>query len=89
MFLSHIPTEMKYLHHINFDLKKGKTYAFVGPTGGGKTTTASLAARLFDPVKGKVLLARTRYPLLFTRRTSKKNRIHFTGSFFIQRYNQG
>ncbi len=44
------------LHQISFDLKKGKTYAFVGPTGGGKTTTASLAARLFDPVKGKVLL---------------------------------
>lgn len=44
------------LHNINFDLKPGKTYAFVGPTGGGKTTTASLAARLFDPVKGSVLL---------------------------------
>ena len=44
------------LHRINFDLEQGKTYAFVGPTGGGKTTTASLAARLFDPVKGKVLL---------------------------------
>lgn len=44
------------LHRINFDLKPGKTYAFVGPTGGGKTTTASLAARLFDPVKGEVLL---------------------------------
>ncbi len=50
------PDGNEVLHHINFDLKKGKTYAFVGPTGGGKTTTASLAARLFDPVKGKVLL---------------------------------
>ena len=27
----------------------GKTYALVGPTGGGKTTTASLIARLYDP----------------------------------------
>jgi ATP-binding cassette, subfamily B, bacterial len=44
------------LHNISFDLKEGKTYAFVGPTGGGKTTTASVAARLFDPVQGEVLL---------------------------------
>jgi ATP-binding cassette subfamily B protein len=28
----------------------------VGPTGGGKTTTASLIARLYDPVKGTVYL---------------------------------
>jgi ATP-binding cassette, subfamily B, bacterial len=44
------------LHQINFNLEKGKTYAFVGPTGGGKTTTASLIARLYDPDKGTVLL---------------------------------
>lgn len=44
------------LHHINFDLFEGKTYAFVGPTGGGKTTTASLMARLFDPQSGIVFL---------------------------------
>jgi ATP-binding cassette subfamily B protein len=28
----------------------------VGPTGGGKTTTASLMARLYDPTSGRVLL---------------------------------
>lgn len=44
------------LHHINLELKKGHTYAFVGPTGGGKTTTASLMARLYDPTDGTVLL---------------------------------
>ena len=44
------------LHNISLKLQKGKTYAFVGPTGGGKTTTASLIARLYDPVSGMVLL---------------------------------
>ena len=45
------------LDHISFALEKGKTYALVGPTGGGKTTTASLMARLYDPVSGLVMLA--------------------------------
>jgi len=44
------------LHNISFKLERGKTYALVGPTGGGKTTTASLIARLYDPNKGIVLL---------------------------------
>lgn len=50
------PNGKEVLHHINFNLQKGKTYAFVGPTGGGKTTTASLIARLYDTTKGEVLL---------------------------------
>ncbi len=43
------------LHNISLKLERGKTYAFVGPTGGGKTTTASLISRLYDPSKGSVL----------------------------------
>jgi ATP-binding cassette subfamily B protein len=44
------------LHNISFKLERGKTYALVGPTGGGKTTTASLIARLYDANRGLVLL---------------------------------
>ena len=50
------PEGKTVLHNINIELKKGHTYAFVGPTGGGKTTTASLMARLYDPTEGTVLL---------------------------------
>ena len=52
---SYIP-EKEILSNVSFDLERGKTYAFVGPTGGGKTTTASLIARLFDPISGEILL---------------------------------
>jgi ATP-binding cassette subfamily B protein len=44
------------LHNISFSMEKGKTYALVGPTGGGKTTTASIMARLYDPLEGTVFL---------------------------------
>jgi ATP-binding cassette subfamily B protein len=50
------PDGKEVLHGISFALEHGKTYALVGPTGGGKTTTASLMARLFDPTEGMVLL---------------------------------
>ncbi|HTD39646.1 MAG TPA: ABC transporter ATP-binding protein, partial [Mucilaginibacter sp.] len=50
------PGGEEILHNINFKLERGKTYALVGPTGGGKTTTASLIARLYDPTSGTVLL---------------------------------
>jgi len=50
------PNGKEVLHHVSFDLERGKTYAFVGPTGGGKTTTASLIARLYDSTTGSVLL---------------------------------
>jgi ATP-binding cassette subfamily B protein len=51
------PEGREILHGIDFLLEKGKMYAFVGPTGGGKTTTASLMARLYDPLQGMVLLS--------------------------------
>ncbi len=48
--------EKMILKHVNISIDKGKTYALVGPTGGGKSTTASLMARLYDPSEGEILL---------------------------------
>ena len=50
------PGGSEVLRDATFALERGKTYALVGPTGGGKTTTASLMARLYDPTGGRVLL---------------------------------
>jgi ATP-binding cassette, subfamily B, bacterial len=50
------PNGKEVLHRVSFDLERGKTYAFVGPTGGGKTTTASLISRLYDATRGTILL---------------------------------
>ncbi|MEP6585027.1 MAG: ATP-binding cassette domain-containing protein, partial [Ginsengibacter sp.] len=47
--------DKEILHNVSLKLERGKTYAFVGPTGGGKTTTASLISRLYDPSKGTIL----------------------------------
>jgi ATP-binding cassette, subfamily B, bacterial len=50
------PDGKEVLRDVSFEMEKGKAYALVGPTGGGKTTTANLMARLYDPTEGSVLL---------------------------------
>ena len=45
----------KVLEKVSFELEKGKTYALVGPTGGGKSTIASLMSRLYDPTMGVIV----------------------------------
>ena len=44
------------LRDVSFDIKKGKTYALVGPSGGGKTTICHLIPHFYDITEGQILL---------------------------------
>lgn len=46
--------EKQILNNINFDVKKGKTIALVGPSGGGKSTLMDLIPRFHDPKSGSI-----------------------------------
>ncbi|MBS1506237.1 MAG: ABC transporter ATP-binding protein [Bacteroidetes bacterium] len=50
------------LKNINLTVKKGKTIALVGPSGGGKSTLADLVPRFYDPTEGEVLIDGTPLP---------------------------
>ncbi len=44
------------LSHVSFSVPAGSTVALVGPSGGGKTTAASLVPRFWDACVGRVLV---------------------------------
>lgn len=44
------------LEHISMKIQSGQTVAFVGPSGGGKTTLANLISRFFDAQKGNIYI---------------------------------
>ena len=44
------------LESLNFEIQAGETIALVGPSGGGKTTLASLIARFYEPSSGDIYL---------------------------------
>ena len=46
--------EKEVLRGISISIPAGQTVAFVGPSGGGKTTLANLISRFFDPQSGTV-----------------------------------
>ena len=50
-------TKVRYaLINLDLSIVSGEMIALVGPTGAGKTTIASLAARFYDPTEGTVLI---------------------------------
>ena len=48
--------EAPALDHVSFEVPAGATVALVGPSGGGKTTAASLVPRFWDVSSGRVLV---------------------------------
>ena len=48
--------EKNALNNVSLKINSGETVAFVGPSGGGKTTLANIIARFFDPNSGQVLI---------------------------------
>lgn len=60
------------LKNININIKKGETVAFVGPSGGGKTTLCHLIPRFYEVEGGDILIDDINIKD-FTRRSLRKN----------------
>lgn len=52
-------TGKQVLRNVSFTARQGKVTALVGPSGGGKSTTAKLAARFWDIDSGQILVGGT------------------------------
>ncbi|RMG13566.1 MAG: ABC transporter ATP-binding protein [Deltaproteobacteria bacterium] len=50
------PEGPKVLDRVSFEIARGEVVALVGPSGGGKSTLASLLLRFHDPTEGRVTL---------------------------------
>jgi putative ABC transport system ATP-binding protein len=47
---------LKIFNNLDFEIPQGTNVAVVGPSGGGKSTIASLMLRFYSPTEGKVLI---------------------------------
>ena len=48
--------DTEVISHLDLEVKKGQTVAFVGQSGAGKSTLADLLMRFYDPTGGEILL---------------------------------
>ena len=70
--------EVKAIDNVSLKIESGQTVAFVGPSGGGKTTLANLITRFFDAQSGEVIVGGTNVKNL------EKNELNNTISYVFQ-----
>lgn len=56
VFLTYHGRDFHALHDVSLTIQPGQTVAFVGPSGGGKSSIVNLVPRIYDPVSGDVYL---------------------------------
>lgn len=56
VFFAYNDVDGDVLRDINLEIKSGKVCAFVGPSGGGKSTIFNLLARFWDPTRGAIFI---------------------------------
>ena len=49
-------SDVDVIKHLDIELKKGQTIAFVGQSGAGKSTLVDLLMRFYDPTAGEIFL---------------------------------
>ncbi|HBG42494.1 MAG TPA: ABC transporter ATP-binding protein [Porphyromonadaceae bacterium] len=53
---SYKDSDERVLHNVSFEARQGQVTALIGPSGGGKSTSAKLAARFWDADSGTITL---------------------------------
>ena len=54
VFFTYSDSGIQALNNISFKVNSGKTIAFIGKTGSGKTTIANLICRMYNATKGQI-----------------------------------